>query len=831
MYRKRIGEIYRKIATGLVATVLAAGGFTPLLANETGTVRGTVTLEESGDFIRGAVVVVIGSGDSALTDNEGRFEIDGIPAGEYEVLAQREHLTAGRQTVIVESGGTATANFVLSLSPLLEDLTVTASPVGTETSLEAFNSVSTVHGIDIVRESGGDLATTIESEPGVALRGFGPGSNRPIIRGFDGDRVLILQDGIRAGDLSAESGDHGVAIDPYGAERIEIVRGPATLLYGSNAVGGVVNVITPHASYRESLFDGTRAQLSADLGTANAQAGANAGLQFARNGAHFWAGGGRRHTNDYTSPEGIVENTATESTSARAGAGWAGDRFFTSAGVKLNDGRYGVPFAGELHSHGHHEEEPGGHEDDHDMEEPGEHGETAIALDWQYRGMHFDFGFQNLANRVVEKVQFSLNFNDWQHNELEIEGGSERVGTRFENRSYIARADVFQRQTGRLSGRFGAWARVRDFEAAGFEALAPQTDLGSFAAFAYQELSFGRFRLQFGGRVERDNYQVAERTGGHGHEDEHEDEHDEEHEEEHEDEHEEHDEDEEHDEHGEENEDEHDDHEDEHGEDHPPIEAPDPRDRKFVGASASVGLHTRLGGGNALVTTLTRSHRAPAIEEMYNFGPHVGTLSFDVGNPDLDPESTVGLDVSLRHRGDHVRGELNFFVYEIGNFIFGNRSGQELDGLPVYNILQGDSRFVGFDARGSVRLAGRTWATLGLGRVDADLTTTGEALPRIPPLQGTLRLDVPYRGFTLSPRVVFAARQGEVFRGETPTDGYTRIDVRGSYVWPRERTAHVLSFAVTNLTDELYRNHTSYIKDRGAEMGRAFRVTYGLRFH
>ncbi len=816
MYPKGTGKIYRAMATCLVAAVLAGGGGTPLLANETGTVRGTVTLEESGYFIRGAVVVVIGSGDSTLTDNEGKFVIDGVPAGEYEVLAQREHLTAGRQTVIVESGGTATANFVLSLSPLLEDMTVTASPAGTKTSLEAFNAVSTIHGFDIVRESGGDLATTIEREPGVALRGFGPGSNRPIIRGFDGDRVLILQDGIRAGDLSAESGDHGVAIDPYGAERIEILRGPATLLYGSNAVGGVVNVITPHASYRESLFDGTRAQLSADLGTANAQAGANAGLQYARNGAHFWAGGGRRHTNDYTSPEGIVENTATESTSARAGAGWAGDRFFTSAGVKLNDGRYGVPFAGELHSHGHHEEEHGGHEDDHHMEEPGgheddHHGETAIALDWQYRGLHFDFGFQNLANRVVEKVQFSVNFNDWQHNELEIEGASERVGTRFENRSYIARADVFQRQTGRLSGRFGAWARVRDFEAAGFEALAPRTDLGSFAAFAYQELSFGRFRLQFGGRVEQDSYQVAERTGGPAH-DAHDDEHDE------------------HDEHDA-HDDEHDAHDDEHGEDHPPIEAPDPRDRKFVGASASVGLHTRLGGGNVLVANLTRSHRAPAIEEMYNFGPHVGTLSFDVGNPDLDPEATVGLDLSLRHRGDRVRGELNFFVYEIDNFIFGNRSGQIADGLPVFNILQGDSRFVGFDARSSIRLAGRTWATLGLGRVDANLTTTDEALPRIPPLQGTLSLDVPYRGFTLSPRLVFAARQGEVFRGETPTDGYTRIDVRGSYVWPRERTAHVVSFTVSNLTNELYRNHTSYIKDRGAEMGRSFSVSYGLRFH
>ena len=261
------------------------------------------------------------------------------------------------------------------------------------------------------------------------------------------------------------------------------------------------------------------------------------------------------------------------------------------------------------------------------------------------------------------------------------------------------------------------------------------------------------------------------------------------------------------------------------------LEAPDPRDRQFVGASASIGMHADLGAGNALVANLTRSHRAPAIEELYNFGPHVGTLSFDIGNPDLDPESTVGLDLSLRHRGERVRGDLNFFVYDIDNFIFGNRSGAELENLPVYNILQGDSRFIGFDAQGSFRLAGQAWATVGVGRVDARLTATDEALPRIPPLRGTLTLDVPYRGFTLSPRIMFAAQQEEVFRGETATDGYAIVDIRASYVWPAQRTAHIVSFTASNLTNELYRNHTSYIKDLAPEMGRSIRANYTLRFH
>ena len=374
--------MYRLTVTGVLAAAsLAVLTVAPVLAQETGTVRGTVTLQEYGVSVHGAVVLVVGSGRFALTDDRGRFAIDGVPAGSYEVLVQREHLTARRQRVNVDPGQAATVDFVLGLSPVHADVTVTASVDGTETAFEAFNAVTTMDSFDIARESAASLGDALRNEPGIAVRSFGPGATRPVIRGFDGDRVLILEDGVRTGDLSSESGDHGVAVDPNGAERVEIVRGPATLLYGSNAVGGLVNVITPQESYRESLFEGTRAQLSADLGSANGQAGTNVGLQHARNGVHYWAGGGMRRTEDYVTPLGTVENSATESSSARAGVGWSSARLFASAGVTLNGGRYGVPFAGEFHTH--HEGESGGHGEDHDDE-------TVIALDWQRRAGRVD---------------------------------------------------------------------------------------------------------------------------------------------------------------------------------------------------------------------------------------------------------------------------------------------------------------------------------------------------------------------------------------------------------------------------------------------------------
>ena len=784
-----------RFSAALAAAAMLVG---PVWAQETGVVGGRVTLMENGGPVHGAVIVVVGAGAVGLTDEQGAFEIDNVPAGSYEVIAQREHLTADRRMVTVAAGGTATVDFALGLSAVHEELTVTASAGGAETTLEAFNAVTTLDSFDISVEGANTVGEALQNEPGIASRSFGPGTSRPIIRGFDGDRVLILEDGVRTGDLSSQSGDHGVTIDPNGAERIEIVRGPATLLYGSNAVGGLVNVITPHESYRESLFEGTRGQFSTDAGSANGQAGTAASLQHARGDVLFWGGGSLRRTGDYDTPAGTVDNSATELANARAGVGWFGERAFASGGFTGEDGRYGVPFAGEFHGgHDGHEDE-GGHEE-----------ELEVDLDSRRRAGRFDIGLHSLSNRAIAGVRLTANVIDWSHDELEIAEGIESVGTRFTNRTRILRAEVDQRQTARVSGRFGAWTQVRNFEAVGLEALAPPTDQTAFAAFAYEEIDFGRYRLQFGGRVERNDYRAGERPDhdDDGHDDDHDDD-------------------------GQDDDHDDDDHDDDGQDDDRGDElvAPAPRDRQFLGSSASVGLHADLGASSAFVANLTSSHRAPALEELYNFGPHVGNLAFEVGNPGLGAETTLGLDLSLRHQAERVRGDLNVYVYEIDNFIFGERTGALADGLPVFDFQQEDSRFVGWDARGSLRLGSQAWTTLGIGYVDARLTTTDEALPRIPPLRATLSLDLPYGGFTVSPELEFAGARNRVFPGETETAGYSVVNLRASYVWPRQHAAHILTFTGYNLTNALYRNHTSFIKDLAPEMGRGMKVGYSVRF-
>ena len=408
---QRFGSLV--VASALVAVLAGA----PVHGQGTGSVRGVVTFAEGGAAVHGAVVLVVGPGLVALTAENGAFEIENVPPGTYEILAQREHLTARRQTVTLQSEQTTIVDFALELSPVHEEVTVTARPGGGTTTFEAFNAITTLDSFELSTNVAGTLGDVLENQPGVAKRSFGPGSSRPIIRGFDGDRVLMMEDGIGTGDLASQSGDHGVTIDPNGLERIEVVRGPATLLYGSNAVGGVVNAVTPHESYRDSMIEGTRGQLSADGGTADAQAGTNASVQHAVGNLMMWAGGGARRSDDYDTPEGTVENSETRLTTGRAGVGYFGERLFASGGFTLEDSRYGVPFAGEFRD----EEDAGtlGGE---------EEAERFVDIDSQRRVGRFDVGMQNVGTDVLDAFRVVVNVIDWEHDEIEIADGQRVSG-------------------------------------------------------------------------------------------------------------------------------------------------------------------------------------------------------------------------------------------------------------------------------------------------------------------------------------------------------------------------------------------------------------------
>ena len=742
--RRSLGALIALVALSFIPP-------TDLRAQATGTIAGRVVLEGMEDQpIAGATVNLPGLRRVAITDPAGAFMFERVAVGSHEVFVQRGNARSERRAVEVAAGDTTRVDLQLAIAHTLEAITVTGNPRGQTTALESFGAVNSVSSRDLAERMSGTLGETLDAEPGVAKRSFGPGSARPIVRGFDGDRVLIMTDGLRAGDVSSQSGDHGVLTDPASLKRVEILKGPATLLYGSNAVGGVVNAISHHDFTHEPPPIGLTGFGTVDGGAADERIGANFEAQYGADGWVVWGGGGARRAGDYDTPEGTVPNSASDLQRFVVGGGRHSDRAFLDASFSYDQGVYGVPFAAEFHEH----EEPG---------QEDEHSEETIEIDGDRSALRLNAGLRELAG-FVEDAHAHLTWIDWSHRELE----GEEVGTRFDNRTLVLRAEANQRQTGRFTGTFGVWGQLRDFEAIGEEALSPPVEQRSVAVFALEEADLGGLRLAGGLRLETNSYELGAGASG----------------------------------------------------------LPD---RSFTGVSGSLGINVPLASGAALYTNLSRSHRAPALEELYNNGPHVGTLTFEVGDADLEPETTNGIDAGLRYQSDPLNLEAGVFLYDIADYIYLAPTGDVEDGLPVGEYAQGDARYLGFEATADVRLTEDLRLLAGADYVRAELQAADEPLPRIPPLRTRFGLDWHLAGLDVRPEVVLTAEQDRTFGVETPTDGYTLVNLTASYTLLRGDRQHMISLRLYNLTDELYRNHSSFIKELAPEIGRGAQLTYSMR--
>jgi iron complex outermembrane receptor protein len=663
----------------------------------------------------------------------------------------------------VVDGQRAQVTFVLSENAVTEEITVTASATGAATTFESFNSIDSLNSAALAERRGVSIADSLATVPGVASRSFGASITRPIIRGFDGDRVLVMEDGMRTGDLSSTSGDHAVAIDPAGVDRLEVVKGPVTLLYGSNAIGGVVNALTLQDTFRSSPVNGMLTNVTTDVGSTDGQAGVSGNTVFGRGPWIVWAGGGSRRTADYTAPPGVVENSATGRWNGKGGMGWAGQRAFTSLGGDVQRSRWEIPLA---------------------------EGDTFVEDEGRRYSVRGDAGMRNLSGPFADTVKVTVVGTSYRQDETENEDGDVVLGTRFDNRTMSVRGEVLQKPDTRLNGRVGVEFLDRDFKASGEEALSPATRQRALSAFAYEEVYVGGANVQFGARFERTSYVPGERPEPA------------------------------------------DDDEEAGGaeEDAPSIEPPPANPRDFTALSGSIGTHVPIGATGAFVANLTSSSRAPALEELYNFGPDAGNGAFEIGDPNLSIERALGLDVSFRRRSTRVSVDLNAYVYRITNFVFLSFTGVDVGAVREAVYMQGDARFIGWEAGGHADLRPGVRIRGGISAVSATLTETEEPLPRIPPLSASAELELTWGRFTVAPEVIVTRRQDDVFGDEEPTDGWATFGIGASYALTEGRSAHALTFRAFNLTNREYRLHTSFIKDLAPEIGRGARLTYTINF-
>lgn len=446
----------------------------PALGQSNATLRGIVTLGESGKPVHNTLVTILQLKRTVGTDESGKYEFRAVPPGKYTVVAHLDHVPDIVQSIDLSAGAEATLDFRIQLGGVSEQVTVTTT--GTEQAVSSsIQSVEVIGSIDLAKKSPVSLGEALDGELGVSKRSFGPGTARPVIRGFDGDRVLVLQDGNRIGGLGFESGDHAEPIDVLNVERIEVVKGPATLLYGSNAIGGVVNAVTGH----DSAHKGLNAYLTAVAGTNRGQAASSAGIEYGTTSWLFWGSGGLQTSSDYDTPIGRVQNSFSRERSLSGGFGYFRDNRFFSFNYNFNRRRYGIPV-------------------DSAEEDP-----EVVFLNPRRHSLEFKGGFRETKS-FLQAGTFSVQYNDYRHGEINSFTGE--VNTAFKNKSFLFQGIFDQKKSGKLSGRFGFWGMDRDFSASGEEALAPPTRQNAFAVFALQTLDFERASLQFGGRLETNRY-------------------------------------------------------------------------------------------------------------------------------------------------------------------------------------------------------------------------------------------------------------------------------------------------------------------------------------
>jgi iron complex outermembrane recepter protein len=436
-------------------------------------VAGKVT-RDTGEPMGGAAVALEELKREVRTAEDGTYRFENVPAGNYHLSVRAEGYSTRRTEVTVSPQG-ATLDLVVELDLHFAEV-VSVSP-NARSQFESYQPTSVLAGQDLQKQLEASIGATLQSEPGVAMRSLGPGPARPVIRGLDGDRVAVLQDGQRVGDLSSQSGDHGVTLNPSSAQRIEVIRGPATLLYGANAIGGLVNVITDQIPTKPVVKP--TGDVTLDVGSNAVETGGAGDVHFGTGRVAVHVAGSGRRSGNFTTPSGEVENSQSRTSVFNVGASWTGARSYAGASYGYDDSEYGVPIV-----------------------ESGD-----IRLTPRRHAFTVRAGGEGLDGRI-SSYRATLGVRRYEHEELH--GGS--AGTRFENDTEELELLVSHQPLGKLSGTVGGSFFNRAFTAIGEEALSPPVDQRSSAIFLYEELTWPHVTFQFGGRFDHTAFTPDSRT-------------------------------------------------------------------------------------------------------------------------------------------------------------------------------------------------------------------------------------------------------------------------------------------------------------------------------
>lgn len=693
------------------------------------------------------------------------------------------HRSAARRSwPVARSGQIAAAALLAGLASLPasaealeEEIIVQAHPLSAEGLASPYD---VLQGAELERKRGPTLGETLAAQPGIHNSSFGAASGRPVIHGLDGPRVRVMEDRIDAMDVSVTSADHATTIDPFVAERVEVLKGPATLLYGSGAVGGAVDVHTgriPHEPAEQPISG--RAELrTADNGDRRSGAfrleGGKGNIAwhadgFTRDADEYEVGGAiesarlRREEaaeegGEVEPPEGgDLEGSDFETIGGAFGLSWVGDRGFAGVAISRLESDYGLP-GGHEHAHEEGEEE---------SEEEEEEGVPLLTLE-QTRidieaGLTDPFaGFSALNVR--------LGHNDYEHMEIEPDG---EVATTFENDATELRIELVHEPWGGFDGAIGLQLQDREFSAVGEEAFIAPVDSLNMGVFWVGQRDLGIGSLELGARIEEVSYEPSASE-----------------------------------------------------------------DTDFTAGALSAGLVLPLSDRLTGTLILDWASRAPVGEELYSDGPHLATQSFEIGDPDLDNEQVTRLSSTLRYRGDRLRLEATAYIAEFGDFIVAQQTGEEEDELPVFVYGQQDASFVGLDLAAdwtAMSWQGGSLNVRGMADwVSAELDVSGnDNVPRLAPMRIGAGVDVRHGALQLGLDWLRVSAADDPAFGELATGGFDDLSLYAGWSFGPGVGGDGMAVEVflqgDNLTDDEQRHHTSFIKDTAPLPGRT--VTAGIR--
>ena len=809
------------------------------------TVTGKVT-DTAGQPVAGAEVKIEGSRRVAYTDVNGVYRFDDVKQPHIHLHVYSSNYIHGDND-LGDVNTDQNVDFVLKPASV-ENIVVTANALQSSV-LESVTPVTVIGAEKLRKIEAPTLGETLKNAPGVHSTYFGPVSSSPVIRGNDGPRVKIVQNGLDVSDVSRVGPDHNVAATLSSATQVEVLRGPATLQYGSGAIGGVVNVVDKRIPQYQ--IDGVEGEAETSYSTVNNGSYTRADVTGGSGNIVWHVDGFYRDTDnadipgfasidpDEDEPNGELESSAMETRNVVAGLSYVAEEGYFGFAVEKLDNEYGVPG----HSHAHGEEEHDEHDEEHEDEEHEEHdhGEEGVLLDvdmtrYQAAG-EWHSPFEGLTN-----LKFAAAYTDYEH--AEIEDGE--PGTVFTNESSDIRLSAYHEEVNGWHGVFGLQFNHSDYNAVGEEAFTPANTTSSYALYVIEQKKVGDVTFELGGRLERTTLDAdaseVELDVLHEEHDEHEgEEHEgEEHDEEHE---------------GE-----------EHEEHAVAFNFPD---YDFTSLSLSAGANWEYQEGHSIAVTLSRSERAPSQQELFSAGQHLATQSYEVGLVfDMDEEGHIeedlrsvneevstNLDITFRKFTGSWGYSASFFYNQADDYIFQTSTGlialseheehgeheeEELegeheehehdehgdeDGLPIYYFQQADADIWGFEAETYVDLTDTLRLTVFGDYIRAEIED--DNLPRTPPMRFGSELSYVNNGLSADVGFTWYDDQNDVASFETATDGYTLVNASVQYEFGTQGIDWVVFARGENLTDEEARVHTSFLKDQAPLPGRNF--TMGVR--